>query len=392
MGAGRPNLNSPFKRLWRELPIDGRGFLQPGDADARRLHRWATRRIWGRIPWPLRPFGILVARILWCAKALPLARAFAGRNRIGRGRTIRLFADACLTGMPPWEAYCWRYLLVAPARPLSSRALSKTLAALAVEDQRKLLGDKIATVEALSTAGIRFPKQVALIPRGAAVRSLPPGPDALFAKPRHGAASRFTLALDRLDDGAWRINGTDRDAGFVAALLELALRNDDLIVQERLTAAPELAEFATLRPPVLRIHTLRGPQGGVPMIHSAVLSTSVPREVSIGARPNSRIIPVAIDSGEMQFGFRFPEPLARASGWSGKPVPGYEEARRMALACAAMFDGLPMVAWEFILTPGGPVMLEGNSEPGHHYIGLAASAQTDTPSLFPLLARWLPEA
>lgn len=382
---------SPFRRFWRALPLDGGGFLPPLDPDARRLHAWAARNVWRRFPWPVRPVAILTARILWCARAAPLTRAFARRNAIPRNRAIRLYADACLAGTPPAESYYWRYLLNARERPLSSRAFAKILSQLGAPEQRKLLSDKVATAEALAIAGVRFPRQIALIPRGAAVTTLPPGEPALFVKPRSGAASRLTLAMDRLEGGAWRINGTDRNPAFVAALLQLALRRDDVIVQERLTATSELADIATIRPPVLRIHTLREPGGKrEPGIHSAILSTSMPRRSPPDGRPNMLMTPIAVEASTMQPGFRFPEPLAGEPGWSGKPLPQYDEACRMALAGAALLDGLPLIAWEFILTPDGPVMLEGNSEPGHHYVGLAASAQPDTAPIFPMLARWLP--
>jgi hypothetical protein len=390
MGEGRV---SPFRRFWRALPIDGRGFLPPADRNARRLHAWAARSVWRRFPWPVRPFAILAGRILWCVRAIPLVRDFARRNGIARSRSLRLYADACLAGLPPAEAYYWRYLLNVRERPLSSRAFARILSQLGAPDQRSLLSDKVATAEALAPAAIRFPKQIALIPRHAAVTTLPPGESAFFAKPRSGAASRLTLAMDRLEGGAWRINGTDRDPAFVAALLQLALRRDDLIVQERLTATHELAGIAAIRPPVLRIHTLRGPERGQePGIHSAILSTSMPRRSPANGRPNALMIPVAAGTGTMQRGFCFPEPLTGEPAWIGKTLPCYTEACRMALAGAALLDGLPMIAWEFILTPDGPVMLEGNSEPGHHFAGLAASAQPDTAPIFPLLARWLPEA
>jgi hypothetical protein len=100
----------------------------------------------------------------------------------------------------------------------------------------------------------------------------------MFVKPHTGSNARSAFAIERMGDGAYRIEGGVHDEAYVTGRLREALREGALLVQQRLVSAPELADLTTAGvPPTLRIITACEP-GGQPFMHSALFSIRVPGE------------------------------------------------------------------------------------------------------------------
>ncbi|WP_019625790.1 sugar-transfer associated ATP-grasp domain-containing protein [Thioalkalivibrio sp. ALJT] len=47
---------------------------------------------------------------------------------------------------------------------------------------------------------------------------------------------------------------------------------------------------------------------------------------------------------------------------TGRPVPFFDEAKRLCMRAAKAFSGTPSIGWDIALTPNGPVLMEGNTK------------------------------
>ena len=371
--------NGALRQFWDALPITGAGLIGPADPGVRRLLRDAAFDRIHKAPGALRPVVLLAANLLWCVKAVLLTRRAAKALGFGAREAIRQYADVALLGQLPKDSHLWRHMLGGPRRPLSSNAFAKIQASVGDAAEREVLTDKLATAERLVAAGVPVPVLLAVLPRGADP-VLPDGRD-LFVKPRRGARSRHAFAATGAPD--------------VTRRLRAALAEDELLVQQRIAVAPELADLATDGvPPVLRLVTVREP-GGEPFLHSALFSIRVP-----GERPQHVMrallrVPVSVADGRLSPGYwpGAPESRYAESPWHKAPIadralPGFDQAVRAALAAHGAFGGLAMVGWDVILSDAGPVVIEGNGHTDWLWLTAIAEGAPNAVSLLALHARW----
>jgi hypothetical protein len=164
----------------------------------------------------------------------------------------------------------------------------------------------------LEAAGLRTPKIVRVIARGSVpvlgAEFFGSQYSDLFVKPRHGSAGRGTLSVDVFGQGRFSINGGEPvGAEDLAARLAAGAVTDDLVVQERLTGCPELADLSAGGAPVLRVTTAREP-GAAPFLHSALLAIPVPGENPVDFLNGQVWAAVDPKSGVLGYGIRFAEP------------------------------------------------------------------------------------
>jgi hypothetical protein len=385
-------------RLWRSLPYDGQGLFPPADAPLRDLRRRAASNFWKRTPWWSRPLLIPMARLGWVGACIGHVWRYAPPPR----KAPRLFVDCLRSGARPNEALIWRQFFPPPSpHPLPGRAAGRLLSQLGSAAEHRLLADKQAAAELLAKAGLPVPPLLEIIPRGTTID--PAGqvwsqPAHLFVKPRHGWGSRGAMAVEVLLPNVYRIDGGPpvSDDLLRAALAATSLgQRDDLLVQARLFAAPELADLATSGvAPVLRLTTARNP-GEAPFLHSALLSTEVPGERARHFIRGQIRSPVNLATGRIGHGIWFLQPGERYSRlpWNqaplaDRPMPGLDCAVEMALRAMALFPGLPLVNWDLIVTHSGPVILEGNTGGDWTLTNLSTLQGLDTIPLVPLLRRW----
>lgn len=384
------------EKAWTALPWDGQGVAAPADADLARLRAAAAARFWRRLPWWSRPVLRPAARLAWLVAACLRVARFAGTRRLPAATALRLLADCALGGGRPVDSWAWRAHLASGPHPLPHRAAAAVLHALAEPSALAVLRDKQATADLLRSAGIPTPPVLALLPPGAAIDPRQPPwnrPAALFVKPRSGAAGRGAMAVDLLEDGRCRLaDGTLVDAR------RLAPEGDDMLVQARLSAAPELADLAMAgAAPVLRLTTARTP-GGAPFLHSALLSVAVPGAPARAFLRGHLWAAVAPASGELTAGLILCEPGRRyhrlpwnGAALAGRTLPGFAEAAALSLRAMEALPSLPLVAWEAILTADGPVFLEGNGIGNWLLTNLPIACGLAPPSLPPVLRKWLAE-
>ncbi|SFU47346.1 Sugar-transfer associated ATP-grasp [Methylobacterium sp. 174MFSha1.1] len=319
----------------------------------------------------LHPGLRIIDRIGWSVAALAGALRFARRAGLDRNAIPQLYVDCLMSGATPPEAVVWRGLH-GSRHPLPGRAAGLLLSRLGDPAGHALLADKLAAAAHLSAAGLAVPTLHLLVEGPSSLGGTdPPLPVAgdLFVKPRRGSGGRGSFALIRESDG-WRIGeGTPPMPWTILRrlLLERSAR-DPLLVQERLSAHPDLADLAAAgRPPVLRLTTTREP-GGAPILHAALVEIPVPGRDPRRFRDGVLRVPVDPSSGRMTAGLSFAQPGERfaalpwnGAGLTGRVVPGYAEAAAAVVEAMRTMPPLPIVDWDLVPTPRGPVVLEGNT-------------------------------
>lgn len=413
-----------LKRFWQGLPWDGLGWelgRESTDDPVMMALRTHAARHWRRhrVPAGLRAPFWLADRLGWPLAALARTRSYAGAIGLPAAETLKLFRDCLLTGGDPMEVHVWRGLF-GGRHPLPARSASRVLTGLGAPEAHALLADKLATAGRLGSAGIAFPVLHGMLRRGAPLdldrlADLTPN---LFVKPRHGRGGRDAFALTRIDtrkgtgdEEVWRIDGHPVAAAALRDRLEKLTRHDDLLLQEHLTADPALEDLSAgsspllqrlpmLRPPVLRIATARLP-GEPPFLHAALLTIALP-----GRNPRDFLngaihAPVDPADGRLAAGLslaaprdrleRLPDHGAKPDGaqLKGRPVPWFAEAVTLALRAMAALPPVPLVHWDIVTAPTGPVLLEGNSAGNWILASLPGACGLDAGPLAPLLARWM---
>ena len=348
-------------RLWQSLPYDGQGLFPSPTGVFADLRQSAAAVFWRRVPWWSRPLLIPLARLAWLVACAGHVWSYPP------GRTLRLFLDCLQSGARPNEAWIWRQFFSPPGvHPLPGRAAGRFLSTLGAAAEHSLLSDKLATGEMLRRAGLAVPTLLGVIRPGTGLPADAPAwthPGQLFIKPRHGSGGRGARVI--------------QDAASLPADV-----SRDTLVQPLLSG------------PVLRLTTARNP-GQAPFLHSAFLAFDVPGENPRNFIRGQIRVPVHPRTALMGAGIWFLHPGIDyvALPWNkaplaGGPVPDFLRAAEMALQAMVLLPGLPLVNWDLMLTPEGPVILEGNTCGDWILTNLSALQELDTPRLEPLLRRW----
>ncbi|MFZ5707108.1 MAG: sugar-transfer associated ATP-grasp domain-containing protein [Pseudomonadota bacterium] len=383
------------RRFWRNLPLDGQGLGRPVHPTLSPLSRWASRA-WRleRAPSLHKVVG-LASRLLWCIAALFKTMRFS--RLVGQASFPGLYRDCLQTGATPLEAHVWRSFHATP-HPLPARAAALLQSRLGAPEAHRLLADKLETATVLSGAGILFPELIVMVERGGpvALPLLTAVHRPLFLKPRHGHGHRHAFSLEP-KGGEWLIDGRIISEPDLYTRLDSVLREDDLLIQERLTAASDLADLVVAgRAPVLRLVTARM-RGAEPFLHSALLTVGVPDRNPAHFLEGAVHVPVDGATGRMLRGLSLSRPDERlerlpwnASVLTGRPLPDFDRAVNAALIAMHALPPLPLVHWDVILTGSGPVFLEGNSSGNWIIASLPALEGETACDLADLLARWRP--
>lgn len=392
-------MRNVFRNWSTRLPFDGQGLLPSSDPLCAQLRRWAATRFWQRAPLWSRPFLIALARLAWLPVTAVRVKRFSRKFNLSERAAWRLLGDCLSSGAQPVEALIWRRYIRPEPHPLPSRAASTLLRRLGSAAEHRLLSDKLIAGDKLKDAGVLTPPLLTVLPRGGQIDvSIYPWntPGVLFIKPRFGWASRGAVAVDVVAPGQYRVGRGQTSP--LDALEGSALADDELLVQSRLTAHSELADLAVAgAAPVLRLTTARRP-GEAPFLHSALLSIDVP-----GERPQNFVrgqirVPVDPVRGRMCSGVWFLRPDERFNHlpWNAAPLadrtlPMLGQAVSAALQAMAIVPGLPLVNWDIILSPEGPVVLEGNTAGNWILTNLAPAQGVPAAPLIPLLSLWANE-
>lgn len=365
-------------------------YLRPG-SDARvRLHRqfwWQSRGRWPRALWCLVEAWLWLRWVAWSGW-------WASARAVRRlGPTV-----AAEEGTAPWRQYArvlrlalgwsispadiYRFRLYRQPDAVADYVFGQETQAYhrwrsaprgLTQDSLALLQDKPALAERLARLGIPVVPTVGCVARGADSTSLAEqmrGLDEVFCKSRSGNQGRNAFA-------AWRIARSLAGLSFAGrplndtAQVERAwrdlLKRDDAVIQPRLKNHPALApmtdgnEAITVR--LITQWTAEAP---------ACLDASL--EIPGGRDPDSGhtryvVLPLRPESGELQ---PLPpkilltaEARARAENLlcdaPTDRVPEWDTVVHNSFRAHAAFPDVHAIAWDWVVTPEGPVLLEGNS-------------------------------
>lgn len=268
---------------------------------------------------------------------------------------------------------------IVPASGFASMQMRKGLHALlnpaALPIRRGLLKDKPRFIRAAQAAGLPVPDTLAA--HELAALWLARHADVIL-KPNFSSHGRGIARWSR-DAGGWR-GADDRHLdvpAFQALAARLATRGG--IVQAALATDPALADLSPDALPTLRLMTLRDeagtPQvafralrlggGGAPVDNFALgglallLDADGRADQAWGRSPDGRPAPLT----------RHPKTGARLD--AGLPAPLVAAADALATrAHAALGEGYAVIAWDVGLTASGPVLVEGNWNPGTNILQL----------------------
>lgn len=388
-------------------------YLWPGK-DQRILHHrqlwWANGARWPRGLWLLVQLWLWLRWVGWSAwRATWLTlrhqdrvqAAISGLSRPRQAaRLLRLALSWCI---PPGASVCFG-LLADPARALdyvydhelpayhlwrSAQLLAARPAGTEPPDSQPpaaaRLQDKLALAEALSALGLPMVPTLALIRQTDAAPSLaqqlmalPSPPARLFCKTRSGNQGRGAFTCWRTPSGLVG-QGFDGQPLQDSTAVETAWRRlcalDDVLIQPCLANHPQLADWAGSADPAdpsradaITVRCISHWQAGQPAVLSAVLE--VPRGLDARtSRPGYSLLPIDPATGELQpwpHPERLPESARQAQArlWArigdARMLPDWPALVAFSRRAQQGFPAFWAIAWDWVLTPEGPVLLEGN--------------------------------
>ncbi|OGU16430.1 MAG: hypothetical protein A2076_03360 [Geobacteraceae bacterium GWC2_53_11] len=234
-----------------------------------------------------------------------------------------------------------------------------------------LIQDKSGLADLLASHGVPMVPTLGVLPRNAQLDPTPylHATPRLFCKPRHGSASRDNFVIERRGFGNAPVIFTIA-SGIKTQLTSLdalhkAVGSDDFLVQPVMINHPLFAPLVPSEDAViLRIITEHHPAQDV---HCYCATLEIPHPSDDGKHCHT-ILPVEPASGLiLPFpGQRLPAPaLARHDALFARlencDVPFWDEIKTSAKAAHRQLPGLFAIAWDYVITPDGPLMLEGNS-------------------------------
>jgi hypothetical protein len=367
------------RKIWSRLPVDGSGVIPGGTRRQRLFQDVAARGFWGRVPAWYRVPALIAARLLWLA-ACPVRVLRESRNPFAR------FCDL------PSALWCGWVLGKPPSATILHRALARgantsldyasqipgdrqgilLLAALGRRDEIVLATDKLEIADRLAKLGIPVPSTRTVISRGLSPDiGTPPwtGTEKLLAKPRHGSHAQGLSTITCLGAGFFSIKGGPPvTRAQLSQKLTAAARRDSLLVQSYIAPSPDTRDLSPDAPVVIRAFVTRqGPHQDVSVV-SAMLKILPPGMDAPVGIDELLLVPIDVGHGTLADGLLLDRPGDRwpRTPWTGaplrgRPVPDWRDIADIVARASAVLPGIPVIGWDVLLGPEGPVILEANT-------------------------------
>ncbi|MEO1331243.1 MAG: sugar-transfer associated ATP-grasp domain-containing protein [Pseudomonadota bacterium] len=218
----------------------------------------------------------------------------------------------------------------------------------------------------------------------------------LFGKPNRGEQSRGVLSLSAYEPGIDALRLGDGRALAVetaaAAIAEVAAL-EGYLLQDRLAPHPAIAEVSAGGLNTVRFVTARG-RGAAEILY-AVWKIAAP-----GAPTDDGLFPGALkalidpETGRVtraQQGAWIDAKILEAHPATGatlvgRTLPDWATARDTVLKAHALVPEFRILGWDLAPTAAGPVLLEGNGDPGHRVYQTASGAGVLTDRFRALIA------
>ena len=297
-------------------------------------------------------------------------------------RTWTLSAAYCV---PAREAYRYRLYRSADRARAGDLVYDHTAAAFhasrnsgsaEAKASLQLLADKERQTAALAGLGVPMAPILAVVRRGTGegLETYLPRDDECFCKPRHGSRGQGAFAA-RWENGSLVIetlDGLRLRAEEATAYWARLLHDDDMLVQPLLRTHPDLADQATDDDVVtLRYISERGL--GLARDETDVGCYCASVELPAGRSGDARRLAYVILEVEPVSGVINAFPPSWLSGEAARRhqavqarlgrrrVPGWDQVRHGSHVAHAQFTWIHAIAWDWALTPDGPLLLEGNA-------------------------------
>lgn len=189
----------------------------------------------------------------------------------------------------------------------------------------------------------------------------------IFCKPCHGSASRDTFVIERREEetAVFTVKHGVKAQRTSYDCLKKAMNMNDFLIQPFLDNHPDFAvlcpteDVVTIRV-ITEIHPLRGME-----CYSATLE--IPNDTPDGAMKGHTILPIEHSTGLVMRFPRFLSPPAQArhdavyDRIGNHTVPFWDTIMKSTIQAHKCFSDVRAIAWDYVVTPSGPVMLEGNT-------------------------------
>jgi hypothetical protein len=198
----------------------------------------------------------------------------------------------------------------------------------------------------------------------------------LFVKPVHGRGARGVGAFHAMGDGNYRTPEGDVVSGpELVDRIAATSRSGALLLTRRLRNHPEIADLAVESLITFRVFTCMDANGNPTVTHGML-------RVLCKLEPDwhtdhEYAAAIDLETGRMQQMCGDAD-YSPGAWWDHQPKTGAVVAGRVianwpniaALAVSAhrTFSGRMIVGWDIALTPDGPMLLEGNSDPDTHFL------------------------
>lgn len=337
---------------------------------------WAAFQLWFWLRW--------ICWAGWRAGFSALRRHGPDLRREGGISILR----QCLTlvrltvgwGIPPGELYALG-VMRDPARALDFVYDCETAGFHALRNNEAgggqwrrdaaRLADKVEATRVLQEAGLPVAPIRHVVPRGVDVPLAPlmSGGEAVFCKLRRGNQGLGAFAAGSGPEGLQGESFLGRplpDAEAVEAAWRALLARGDALVQPVLETHPDLARLTDSGAAITLRHITLRQAGGIGELSALV---EIPRPAEGTGRILYSFLPVSYADGRL---LRFPasrlsapQAAVAAAQWQRVPegavVPHWATLRAASLRAHRCFPDLWAIAWDWVVTPEGPVLLEGNS-------------------------------
>jgi len=195
----------------------------------------------------------------------------------------------------------------------------------------------------------------------------------LFVKPVAGRGGKGAQRWDRIGPGVYRSpdgGRLDRDA--LLARLAGQSRKAPLLVQLRLHNHPDLEPLNNGALSTVRILTCLNEAGEPEVVGAAMRMAIGDNHVVDNLHAGGIAAAVDVDTGvlgpasdlgaDCRLGWMDRHPGSGAA-ITGTRLPMWRDVREFAIRAHHAFDDRVLVGWDIAITPGGPVMVEGNGSP-----------------------------
>lgn len=347
------------------------GSRSPGRSNRIRHAAWMARRM--RFSPLMRMLVSIAQAVSWPLATIRPARILARRRGSGVVGAVAIWRCAMLNGVSPLEQFAYRIAHGDPSeanRWFHHTEFCQLNRNLASASALALCDDKGAFARQATGRGIPAPPTLAVVSAGAygvAEEVLASHAGGVVLKPVTAFRAQGLEAWMPADDATWRrVSGeglTLRRDALAQRVSSLAARHGSMLLQPLIPAHPVLSHPDLALPPVLRVVTGQPPDGPVALAYATLWYSLVP----LGAQQvmGLTVIDVAtgcqvVTSVQDAPHFDWLAPLLRLD-LGGAPLPFWESTVRAVSEAHAMLEGgAPVVAWDVVISPSGPVVLEGN--------------------------------